>query len=193
MTGVVSHFSPIFQLYCKCYCALVTVDGYLSPVECQSLNLFNFQIRKAKKLAELMRQLEMATEGCDDSTPPTLPDLPSYSLLGSVQSVGSGNLAPASQTSPMSPTNTPHKTLDSGSNTTTSSSEAVEQAVSNKASDETASKPKGETQTLPEQDSISQVSESATNPQVSESGTNPQVSNSGVDQQVSESGTNQQV
>ncbi|XP_067948673.1 RAB6-interacting golgin-like isoform X2 [Watersipora subatra] len=53
------------------------------------------EIRKAKKLADLMEKLDLATTKNGETSPTPvveIPDLPSLSLLGSMQTVGSGNL-----------------------------------------------------------------------------------------------------
>jgi len=55
------------------------------------------QVRKAKKLAELMDKLNLASQ--EDNSSVSLPDLPVYSLLGNMQTFSSGNLTKHSHNS----------------------------------------------------------------------------------------------
>ena len=64
---------------------------------------YSSQVRKANKLAELMDKLNLASEEGTETDTGALPDLPSFSLLGNMQTVGSGNLAKPTH----SPTTTP--------------------------------------------------------------------------------------
>ena len=66
-------------------------------------NYYSSQVRKANKLAELMDKLNLASEEGTETDTGALPDLPSFSLLGNMQTVGSGNLAKPTH----SPTTTP--------------------------------------------------------------------------------------
>ena len=78
---------------------------YVEPLHIEQFqaNYYSSQVRKANKLAELMDKLNLASEEGTETDTGALPDLPSFSLLGNMQTVGSGNLAKPTH----SPTTTP--------------------------------------------------------------------------------------
>ena len=88
------HFRKYFPAqYSSSLQYRISVYSMISPCYGSIFSWYchDFQLRKANKLAELMEQMNLSSEG--DNSMTSLPDLPSYSLLGNMQTVGSGNLS----------------------------------------------------------------------------------------------------
>lgn len=85
-----------------------------------------------------MEQLELCG-GEDNSTPINLPELPTYALLGNIQTVGSGNLVRKNVTSPttetpetilsIQPEETQTKTEENSQTAVTENQETTEKSI----------------------------------------------------------------